>query len=516
MLGHRVVGKDDAEIAELIQRLGNSDWVRRGRAYVEASNDSCPFCQQRLPTSFLGELESYFDESYRKAVEEIDRLVQGYAGTATRLLSRIATLGEQPPSFLDIEALSGVRDHLEATIRLNQERLAAKKEAPSKSISLESVSTPVTQLQEIIETANGRATAHNQMVSNLEAERANLSDQFWQHIVQVELAETLVDYDRRSADIARAVEVLERKIGEVENEIVKQERKLHDLERSTTSIEPSITGINALLASVGFTGFSIQQAEPRDSYKLVREDGTDAKETLSEGERSFVTFLYFYYMIRGSVFESGVNTDRVVAFDDPVSSLDSDVLFIVSSLIKALFEEVRNGIGSVKQLLVLTHNVYFHREVTFNPRRRDVAMNEETFWIVRKLGARSAVVSHPNNPVRTSYDLLWEEVRKPVHSSVTLQNTLRRILENYFTILGSVDPGGIVDLFEGRDRAICRSLFSWVNAGSHYAFDDLYVAATDSADNYLRVFRQVFKKSHQEGHYRMMMGDAYQERSGEG
>ncbi|MFH0083694.1 AAA family ATPase, partial [Pseudomonas aeruginosa] len=71
--------------------------------------------------------------------------------------------------------------------------------------------------------------------------------------------------------------------------------------------------------------------------------GMDAKETLSEGERTFVTFLYFYHLLKGSDSESGVTTDRIVVFDDPVSSLDSDILFIVSSLIKALFDEVRQG-----------------------------------------------------------------------------------------------------------------------------------------------------------------------------
>jgi wobble nucleotide-excising tRNase len=75
-----------------------------------------------------------------------------------------------------------------------------------------------------------------------------------------------------------------------------------------------------------------------------------------------------------------------VVFDDPVSSLDSDILFIVSSLIKALFDEVRQGTAHIKQVFVLTHNVYFHKEVTFNARRtdRNAMRSEETFWVVRK------------------------------------------------------------------------------------------------------------------------------------
>lgn len=121
--------------------------------------------------------------------------------------------------------------------------------------------------------------------------------------------------------------------------------------------------------------------------------------------------------------------DRVVVFDDPVSSLDSDILFIVGSLIKCLFDEVRNGIGSIKQIFVFTHNVYFHKEVTFNPRRVNVAMSEESFWVVRKSGLESKLEKHNFNPIKTSYELLWAEVRRPDRSSFTIQNTLRRILE---------------------------------------------------------------------------------------
>ena len=60
---------------------------------------------------------------------------------------------------------------------------------------------------------------------------------------------------------------------------------------------------------------------------------------MSEGEKTFVTFLYFYHLLKGSESDSGMTTDRIVVFDDPVSSLDSDVLFIVSRLCQVDFRE---------------------------------------------------------------------------------------------------------------------------------------------------------------------------------
>jgi wobble nucleotide-excising tRNase len=207
-----------------------------------------------------------------------------------------------------------------------------------------------------------------------------------------------------------------------------------------------------------------------------------------------------------------MTTDRVVVFDDPVSSLDSDILFIVGSLIKGLFNEVRAETVHIKQVFVLTHNVYFHKEVTFNPKRANQAMNEETFWVVRKIGLVSKVEKHNSNPIKTSYELLWAEVRRPDRSRLTIQNTLRRILENYFKILGSVDPDKIYALFDGKEKLICKALFSWVHDGSHSALDDLYVSIDDTMiDTYLKVFRAVFEKSGHLAHYKMMMGDAFSE-----
>lgn len=91
----------------------------------------------------------------------------------------------------------------------------------------------------------------------------------------------------------------------------------------------------------------------------------------------------------------------------------------------------------------------------------------------------------------------------------TSKNTLRRILENYFKIHGCMDFDSICEMFEGNEKIICRSLFSWVNDGSHYAHDDLYVSIdTLQIENYLRVFRDIFEKTKHTPHYEMMMGTA--------
>ena len=65
-----------------------------------------------------------------------------------------------------------------------------------------------------------------------------------------------------------------------------------------TSIQPTIDAINALLKSFGFQGFVLAKSGRDGFYKIQHSDGSDAKETLSEGERSFIAFLYFYHLVK--------------------------------------------------------------------------------------------------------------------------------------------------------------------------------------------------------------------------
>ncbi len=512
ILKKRVIGKEDVDIAAMIKKLGNSDWVKEGQKFYEANELICPFCQQTTTAAFADSLREYFDEAFETDMKEIDRLATSYQVESSQVQQQIEALISAASSLLDIEALKSEKALLDSRIAANLQRIAAKRKEPSQVAELESISAIAISIKGLIDKTNLLIADHNKMVANVSRERRTLTSQVWKYILEKELAADLSNYTVSRLALDKAISSMTEQIAAARVEQEKKSAEIRDLERHTTSVQPTIDGVNGILASFGFQGFSLSRSHNPACYKLVRRDGSDAKLTLSEGERSFVTFLYFYHLLKGSDSETGITTDRVVVFDDPVSSLDSDILFIVGTLIKGLLEEVRAGTGHIKQVFVLTHNVYFHREVTFSPRRRNVALTEESFWVVRKTGPHSKLEKHPTNPIKTSYELLWTEVRKPDRSCLTIQNTLRRILENYFKILGGVDLDHICGSFDGTEKMICRSLLSWVHAGSHYALDDIFVSGEESlTDIYLKVFRAIFEKTDQLAHFRMMMGDAYEE-----
>lgn len=510
ILKKRVIGKDDVDIAAMIKKLGNSDWVRQGRGFYDVNDGVCPFCQKETADAFAESLNGYFDETFVSDSKTIDDLATNYATEASRIQEQLDAIIASPSKFLDVEKLKTEKELLDSTITLNNQRLASKKKEPSQVVELESLSNVCTAIRTLIDAANSQVAAHNDAVENLSTERARLTAQIWRFVLE-ELKSDLAEFKKARDALGKAITAMTGQIEKATEEKRKKTSELQTLEKQTTSVQPTINGINDLLRRFGFQGFTLEKAASGTSYKLVRADSTDAKETLSEGEKTFVTFLYFYHLLRGSDSDSGMTTDRIVVFDDPVSSLDSNILFIISSLIRGLFDEVRTGTGHIKQIFVFTHNVYFHKEVTYT-KEKGASQKQMTFWIVRKSGLFSKIDKHLTNPVKTSYELLWDEVRNPDRSNLAIQNALRRILENYFKILGGIDLDDLCASFDGKEKIICKSLCSWVHDGSHYAHDDLYISMGDTmVDTYLKVFRAIFEKSKHSAHYEMMMRDDFVE-----
>jgi wobble nucleotide-excising tRNase len=506
VLGKRVVGKDDVDVGAMIVRLGNSDWVKRGREYHAANDRVCPFCQQPTAADLIARLDEYFDETFTRDTRAIELLASKYSSAVDRLKRSFDAILAADCPFLDADKLRAEREIIDGRTATNAQRLMAKTKEPSQVVALETAAGPLATARALVDAANEQVAAHNTMVANISQERATLTAQVWKFLIAGELKDALGGYDEKKADIEKAVTSLNEQIRAREREYRTKLDEVRALEKNMTSIQPTSDAVNQLLHSFGFRGFKLAKVEEEPAYKIVRGDGTDAKESLSEGEKTFITFLYFYHLLKGSHSDGGGVTDRVVVIDDPVSSLDSDILFIVSSLIKALCEEVRAGTTNVRQVFVLTHNVYFHKEVTFNAKRRGGKMREETFWTVRKYGEQSRVVGHSENPITSYYDMLWADVRRGDRDNHSIQNTLRKILENYFKFFGGVEPETICSQFDGADRLICKSLLSWVNDGSHFAQDDLYHSIDDAlVERYLCVFRLIFEKTKHLAHYEMMM-----------
>ncbi|GAA8998586.1 hypothetical protein Taitung15_13740 [Helicobacter pylori] len=172
---------------------------------------------------------------------------------------------------------------------------------------------------------------------------------------------------------------------------------------------------------------------------------------------------------------------------------------------KETMEEKTN----IKQVIILTHNTYFYKEITYDLKHYQ---GKYSFWIIKKDNNVSKIEDYKENPIKNSYELLWHEVRWAKKDSniswVSLQNVMRRIIEYYFRILGGIKYNDLSECFENiEEKRVCNSFISWLNDGSHGISDDLFVQSQDtSIETYLKVFENIFKITGHEAHYKMMMG----------
>lgn len=509
ILSRKIVGRDDVVVAELIGLLGNSDWVKQGVEYLAKADGACPFCQQAAPTDLVADLNAFFDAQYEADLAAIDTLASAHRRAVSVVYPLIEEILAAAHKFVDAVVLEERYNALKTAFELNQERIATKRREPSSVVSLEPIAELTDAITNLLVSANAASEEYNTTIRDLNGAKARLKAQIWRFVAE-ERRTDIDTYKNSAGNIQRAIDGMNGSVASKKEQRGNLRRDLTAIEKTVTSVRPTVESVNRILVQYGFSNFRLEVAGDRDDmYQIVRIDGTKAAHSLSEGERSFMTFLYFYHKLAGSTSISGTADQKIVVFDDPVSSMDADVLFVVSALIRKVIADVRGNLGNIRQVFVLTHNIYFHKEVSFDRDRRGNARAFESFWIVRKRDNISSLHRYDYNPVKTSYELLWDEIRNPDRPNLTIQNTMRRIVENYLTVLGGLKADEIVAKFEGRDAQICASLFSWINDGSHSAHDDIYVAVDDSAvQGYLRVFKDVFIQTGHAAHYHMMMKTA--------
>lgn len=504
----RIIGGSDVEIGALIQHLEMNDWVNQGRLFLKDDSDVCPFCQKKtIDQDFRRKLEDYFNENYASDVEKVKELYDEYIAQSENALHRLQEIENSKNEKLENTSFSSYIKIIEQRFVVNYEKVNSKLKEPSRTVEIISIEEQANAINELIADANIRIGTNNALVKNFKTEKDNLISDIWRFIIEENVA-MIRRFVGMDSDLKKSIDILDQKCGRLQENYALCSEKIKEKNRNITSVQSSIDEINKILGAYGFTNFKIVSFDER-YYQVQRENGDFVENTLSEGEITFITFLYFMQLVKGGISPEDVNEEKVVIVDDPISSLDSTILFIVSSLLKELIKSIKKNDVKIRQIIILTHNVYFHKEVSFIDGRTK-ENNDTKYWILRKKNNITSIQCYEKkNPIRGSYELLWDELKDEKGlSGITLQNILRRIIETYFKTMGAYTDDALIDSFENpQKKEICRSLMCWINDGSHCISDDLHVEHQEVHNNiFLNVFKELFEKMGHIGHYNMMMG----------
>ena len=505
--------EDDYDV--LTDVMDDEIWARSIVAKGEGETSACLTCEKRtFSIEFLKGLGKHFDDLYKQDVDKIRRLTQRYRDFALKLkehlhsqLNVIQTSGCMATRHAP--AMSVILESLKGQMDTNYHIMEAKLANPVMVAQFKDMTETVASLKRTMAEMNEEIRQYNEMVDHQEPERERLKKDMMKYLA-MRSAETVMDYEgainekkEELAGLMDEAEEIKRRTGLIVDEI-------KELEKKVASTKPTVAWINHQLTRYGFSGFRIQPTKDGNYYQIQREDGSYVMDTLSEGETTFITFLYFMQLVKGGESQYAVQEPKVVVIDDPISSLDSAALRTVSEMMVPVMEDVRwkKDDEGVTQVIVLTHNMEFHKRMTYqNGRIRK--LKGWHYWRLRKLGGMSWVKAYGmENPVKNGYEQLWRDLKEGIEDGHGVQNTMRKILERYFVKCGGYTKNDLIEMYSDveEDRQLITELLRWTDDGSHEDEEDLEGEnAQDAGDRYVVVFRKLFEKLGHGAHYEMMM-----------
>ena len=247
------------------------------------------------------------------------------------------------------------------------------------------------------------------------ARRALRLKEVWDYLTIIDYRTQVSDIDilkTKFDDAERKKTCLERNICQKEELIKSKKRELNDEEKGARKVNEYLNNFfgHQFLTLEAKTDEIAESHSKRIRFEVIR--GGRKAYHLSEGECSLLAFCYFLAKL------DDIDTrdlKPIIWIDDPVSSLDSNHIFFIFSLLKA--EIVSNG--RFEQLFVSTHNLHFLKYlIRLNGKHLDVGRigqsYEKGYFIVVRQDETSTIGLMPKymEYYVTEFNYLFHQIHK--------------------------------------------------------------------------------------------------------
>lgn len=522
-----LVNPTNTKIGEFHAKYSELSWIIKGIEILKNKQDhpsrqgavKCLFCSQDIEESLLSQIYNAVSKDYIESIDNLkhekyvlEKFIKHIQNYKLQYEKSIAELTDNMEGvnnlFLEIiNSCNNINSIFDEKIKYPEKPIDI-------SIDISNFDNYLENLNEIVIKANEKLASVIKDRNNKKERLSELEEEAWSIFYTDILKIYIDDYIDRKNRIESDKEKKLKGKSVLEKKNADYDKSIKNLYKSAQTSEYAVERINSLLKMMQFHSFRLEMTKTVDGdggYYLKRGNGKIADiNDLSEGERTFITFLYFLYSLEG-VPEDGENNDVLAVIDDPISSLDSGILYAVSSLIRGLVKDIKDKNSKrVRQLILLTHNTKFLHQVTYNN------YSSSTFYKIIKLSPSPNSIeklecSGTSSPIKTSYQELWSQagaaIQNPGVNMPWLPNVLRRILESYFTTLGTQNIADLGKNMSYEEHIIYESLISWAHSGSHTIMDDdPYMEGSYKNDVWLNTFKMVFEKNGHIAHYNMMLG----------
>lgn len=296
-------------------------------------------------------------------------------------------------------------------------------------------STPYTNLVSWIDDLQKVLIESNNVIANFDAIRSDSRDKLRKHII----AQFLVDKEYKKC--LRLKKIEEKGIEKLQRAIKIKEIERESLAAQLNSIDKGKDELNKFIQLfLNRTDICIDVTN--DNFFILKRGNKEAKH-LSEGEKTAIAFSHFMVQLK-SIKDNKTLLSTVVFIDDPISSLDTNHIAQISSLINSFFYE--KGIDAnnpdkiclcCKQLFITTHNfeLFSFLKDASNIKKRDIR-----YYMVKKETIDSSILTDIPKALskyKSEYVYLFSEIDKfkndgcPVDKSYIMPNIIRRFVELY-------------------------------------------------------------------------------------
>jgi wobble nucleotide-excising tRNase len=405
-------------ISESLQRLLDnsllSEWVKQGRNLHREKRTECGFCGNPLPASLWIDLDKHFNKESEQLEIEINALIV-VIQRELHLLSSFNLFNHSDfySSFFD--DLEKIRLEFEEFRKLYTEILDAFisllnrriKDIPSTlNFGMEYNNTLT--FEKIFYKLNSKIDESNNMTANL-TEKQNEARKLLRLNEVCKFTEDIQYTLEKSKIEKKNIELREikEKVNEAQTKVDAAMNIINKLKSELKDETKGAEKVNFYLNNYfGHNTLSLvaEQADVGYRFEIVR-DGKKAHH-LSQGESSLVAFCYFIAKLDD--IETKDN-NPIIWIDDPISSLDSNHIFFIFSLIGS--EIVKKNI--YKQLFISTHNLDFLKYLKRLP-PKDVNNNDilRKYFIFERKEADSEIRVMPSylKSYITEFNYLFHQI----------------------------------------------------------------------------------------------------------
>ncbi|MDP8263674.1 MAG: AAA family ATPase [Candidatus Ancaeobacter aquaticus] len=496
-----IVGNVNSTVAELINKLDNSDWVKQGLEYLPADiskdGEPCPFCQEKTITQNVSNnIKDYFGESYENDIKELKKLSYDYETAINSIQSR-ETYESNP--FLS-ESKTEFQSKYNQALKVlddNKRKIEEKLKTPSQQVTFVDSSKVIKNLNQFINNANQKVCKHNQRIDNKEEVLNQIKKTFW-NILRWDYDQTLSAYKKETDEAHKKSNNITKIIENLEKRIVTQKQIICEQQETTVNIEEAIVSINSGLTELGIDDFKIKKHSD-NLYAIVRdEQDSDTFQTLSEGEKMIISFLYFLELCKGKKNASDVGQKKIIVIDDPISSLSHIYIFNIGLLIKNEFLYS----DKYEQVFVLTHSLYFFYELTdINHERRK--KDQKLFRLLKNFNG-SQILNMKYEEIQNDYHSYWQIVKDDKQPPAVVANCMRNIIEYFFNFIEKKDLNNVFQKPELQNNKY-QAFYRYINRESHSLGQNIFDYKEFNYDHFKEALGLVFKESGYKEHYEEMM-----------